>query len=169
MEVEATLAPHAAVEGVLLDREQRSRLFAYARSRFGLDSDTAEDLLQETAIELLRFRTLVRRPRGLVFTVFHTRCCRYLRQMQAERRAFSDGRCTVAKKAGEMSDPEELDSRLFVQRALEEVSASCRKLLLAYYVEGCSLRESADVMALAHSGVWKTISRCLRKLRACLA
>ena len=169
MEVEASLAPHAAVEGVLLDREQRSRLVAYARSRFGLDSDTTEDLLQETAIELLRLRTLVRSPRGFVFTVFHARCCRFLRQLQAERRIFSEGKRAVAEETCEVADPEELDSRLFVQRGLEEVSASCRKLLLAYYVEGRSLRESAAEMALAYSGVWKTINRCLKKLRACLA
>ena len=169
MEVEASLASHAAVEGVLLDREQRSRLVAYARARFGLDPDTTEDLLQETAVELLRLRTLVRSPRGFVFTVFHARCCRYLRQMQAERRIFSEGKRAVAEEICEVADPEELDSRLFVQRGLEEVSASCRKLLLAYYVEGRSLRESAAEMALAYSGVWKTINRCLKKLRACLA
>jgi RNA polymerase sigma factor (sigma-70 family) len=169
MEVEASLAPHAAVESVLLDREQRSRLIAYARARFGLDSDTAEDLLQETAIELLRLRTLVRSPRGFVFTIFHARCCRYLRHMLAERRMFSDGTCAVAEETGGVADPEELDSRLLVRRGLEEISASCRKLLHAYYVEGRSLRESADAMALAYSGVWKTINRCLKKLRACLA
>jgi len=169
MEVEATLASQAAVEGVLLDREQRSRLVAYARARFGLDSDTAEDLLQETAIELLRLRTLVRSPRGFVFTVFHARCCRYLRHVQAERRMFSDGACTVGEETGGAAGAAEIDSHLLLQRGLEEISASCRKLLHAYYVEGRSLRESAEAMALAYSGVWKTINRCLKKLRACLA
>lgn len=169
MEVERSLAPHAAVEGVLLDREQRSRLFAYARARFGLDSDTAEDLLQETAIELLRLRTVIRSPRGFVFTVFHARCCRHLRHVQAERRMFSEGKRAVTDEGGGVADSEELDSRLLLQRGLEEISASCRKLLRAYYVEGRSLRESADAMALAYSGVWKTINRCLKKLRACLA
>jgi RNA polymerase sigma factor (sigma-70 family) len=169
MEVVGSLASHAAAEGVLLDREQRSRLVAYARVRFGLDSDTAEDLLQETAIELLRLRTLVRSPRGFVFTVFHARCCRYLRHVQAERRMFSDTTSTVTEETGGVAEPEELDSRLLLQRGLEEISASCRKLLQSYYVEGCSLRESADAMALAYSGVWKTINRCLKKLRACLA
>jgi DNA-directed RNA polymerase specialized sigma24 family protein len=82
---------------------------------------------------------------------------------------FSDGKCAVADDTGGVADPEELDSRLLVQRGLEEISASCRKLLHAYYVEGRSLRESADAMALAYSGVWKTINRCLKKLRACLA
>lgn len=169
MEVEASLARNSAVEGVLLDREQRLRLVAYARARFGIDSDTAEDLLQETAIELLRLRTLVRSPRGFVFTVFHARCCRHVRQAQAERRMFSGASCSDSSAASNTPDSAEIDSRLLVQRALGEISDSCRKLLNAYYVEGRSLRESAETMALAYSGVWKTINRCLKKLRACLA
>lgn len=169
MEVETRLASQATAEGVLLDREQRSRLVAYAHARFGIDDDTAEDLLQETAIELLRLHTLVRSPRGFVFTIFHARCCRYLRHVQAERRMFSGGERAVAEDVSGATDCEEIDSRLLLQRGLEEISDSCRKLLHAYYVEGCSLRESAETMALAYSGVWKTINRCLKKLRACLA
>jgi RNA polymerase sigma factor (sigma-70 family) len=170
LKVDTSLAPRAALEGVLLDREQRSRLVAYARARFGIDSDTAEDLLQETAIELLRLRTLVHSPRGFVFTVFHARCCRWVRNAQAERRMFSAGERDGSGPAATCeADPAELDARLLVQQALEEISDSCRKLLHAYYVEGRSLRESAETMALAYSGVWKTINRCLKKLRACLA
>jgi RNA polymerase sigma factor (sigma-70 family) len=158
------------VEGVLLDREERSRLVAYARARFGIDPDSAEDLLQETAIELLRLRTLVHSPRGFVFTVFHARCCRYLRNLRAERRMFSGDEFTVAEEASAAGDEcEFLDSRLLLQRAFGEISPSCRKLLHAYYVEGRSLRESGEAMALAYSGVWKTINRCLKRLRACLA
>ncbi|HEX5133769.1 MAG TPA: sigma-70 family RNA polymerase sigma factor, partial [Thermoanaerobaculia bacterium] len=152
-----------------LDREQRSRLVAYARARFGFDTETAEDLLQETAIELLRLRTLVRSPRGFVFTVFHARCCRYLRQTQAERRVFPGRERAIREETGERADPGDVNSRLLLKRGFEEISVSCRKLLLAYYVEGQSLRESAETMALAYSGVWKTINRCLKKLRACLA
>jgi RNA polymerase sigma factor (sigma-70 family) len=167
-EVETNLGPRAAVEGVLLDPEQRSRLVAYARGRFGIDSDTAEDLLQETAIELLRLRTLVRNPRGFVFTVFHTRCCRYLRAVRAERRVFAASGCAAAEDFSEPAHSEELESRIMVERALAEISATCRKLLHAHYVEGRSLRESAEATALAYSGVWKTINRCLKRLRACL-
>lgn len=76
-------------EAVLLDGEQRSRLVAYARSRFGIESDDAQDLLQETALELLRHRTIVRSPHGFTFKVFHTRCCRFLQARQANRRVFS--------------------------------------------------------------------------------
>jgi RNA polymerase sigma factor (sigma-70 family) len=169
MELEKPLLGRTAVEGVLADPAQRSRLVAYARSRFGIDSDTAEDLLQETAIEVLRQRSLVSRPRGFIFTVFHARCCRFLRHQQARYRVFDRGDCATVEEAPGAAASETIDSRLTVEQALEEISAGCRKLLLAYYVEGQSLREAANVTALAYSGVWKTITRCLQKLRRCLA
>lgn len=169
MELETPLVGRTAVEGVLADPGQRSRLVAYARSRFGIDPDTAEDLVQETALEVLRQRSLVSSPRGFIFTVFHARCCRYLRLQQARHRVFDRGECGTVEEAPSGATSEGIDSRLTVEQALEEISEGCRKLLLAYYVEGQSLREAANLMALAYSGVWKTISRCLQKLRRCLA
>ena len=169
MELETPLLGRTAVEGVLSDPAQRSRLVAYARSRFGIDSDAAEDLLQETALEVLRQRSLVSSPRGFIFTVFHARCCRFLRNQQARYRVFDRGDCTTLEKAPNAATPDGIDSRLTVGRALEEISEGCRKLLLAYYVEGQTLREAANGTALAYSGVWKTITRCLQKLRRCLA
>jgi RNA polymerase sigma factor (sigma-70 family) len=168
MELETPLVGRSAVEGVLSDPAQRSRLLAYARARFGIDNDTAEVLLQETALEVLRQRTLVSSPRGFVFTVFHARCCRFLRHLQARRRVF-DRDCGTVEDAPSAIESDGIDSRLTVEQALEEISEGCRKLLLAYYVEGQSLREAARLTALAYSGVWKTITRCLRKLRQCLA
>jgi len=169
MELEKPLLGRTAVEGVLADPAQRSRLVAYARSRFGIDTDAAEDLLQETALEVLRQRSLVSRPRGFIFTVFHARCCRFLRNQQARYRVFDRGDFVTVEEAPSAEASETIDSRLTVEQALEEISAGCRKLLLAYYVEGQSLREAANVTALAYSGVWKTITRCLQKLRRCLA
>jgi RNA polymerase sigma factor (sigma-70 family) len=154
-------------EAVLQDGEQRSRLVAYARSRFGIDSDDAQDLLQETALELLRHRTIVRSPHGFTFKVFHTRCCRFLQARQANRRVFSSTQEPV-ETACDTSTLETADRKLELREVLETISSSCRKILLAYYVEGRSLRETAQAMPLAHSGVWNTINRCLRRLRACL-
>lgn len=155
-------------EAVLLDGEQRARLVAYARSRFGIESDDAQDLLQETALELLRNRTIVRSPHGFTFKVFHTRCCRYLEARKANRRVFS-GAPEPAQIACDTSASVTADKKLELREVLETISSSCRKILLSHYVEGRSLRETAQAMPLPYSGVWNTISRCLRRLRACLA
>ncbi len=167
MELETPSPARSVVEAVLQDPDERSRLMGYARVRFGIDRDTAEDLLQETALDLLRQRSLVRSPKGFVFTVFHARCSRYLRRNVADRLVFNPAKPQASR--AESRDSPTIDSRLALQEALKEISVGCRKLLLAYYFEGRSLREAADVTARAYSGVWKTIDRCLKKLRRCLA
>jgi RNA polymerase sigma factor (sigma-70 family) len=163
-----SLTSREIAETVLQDGEQRSRLVAYARSRFGIELDDAQDLLQETALELLRHRTMVRSPHGFTFKVFHTRCCRFLEARQANRRVFS-GAQELAETACDTSALETADRKLELREVLETISSSCRRILLAYYVEGRSLRETAQAIPLPYPGVWNTISRCLRRLRACLA
>jgi RNA polymerase sigma factor (sigma-70 family) len=151
-------------EAVFFDAGQRSRLMGYAFSRFGIESDQAEDLLQETALELVRQRTIVHNPGGFVFTVFRSRCCRYLAARREQRDVFSD----KPPESGRDPRCDGVESRLALREALGGISAACRKVLLAYYVDGQSLRDAAQETALAHSGVWKTISRCLKRLRRCL-
>jgi DNA-directed RNA polymerase specialized sigma24 family protein len=65
-------------EAVVLDEDRRGRLVGYACARFGISREDAEDLLQETALELLRCRSHVRNPDGFVFKVFKVRCARYV-------------------------------------------------------------------------------------------
>jgi RNA polymerase sigma factor (sigma-70 family) len=169
MELETPSLARSVVETVLLDPVERSRLIGYAGLRFGINRDNAEDLLQETALDLLRQRSLVRSPKGFVFTVFHARCSRFLRRNAADRRLFTPSEPETAPSASGEPACETIDSRLALQEALEEISPGCRKLLVAYYFEGRSLREAADATARAYSGVWRTIDRCLKRLRQCLA
>jgi RNA polymerase sigma factor (sigma-70 family) len=169
MELEKPSLARSVVETVLLDPQERSRLIGYARLRFGIDRDNAEDLLQETAVEVLRQRSLVRSPKGFVFTIFHARCSRFLRRHAADRRLFRPNEPETAPGSPGSPASETIDSHLALQKALDEISAGCRKLLFAYYFEGRSLREAADATARAYSGVWRTIDRCLKKLRRCLA
>lgn len=166
MSAEAPPTTGQIAEAVLLDPERRRKLFTYASSRFGIDKDDAEDLLQETALELLRYRSLVRSPEGFVFTVFRTRCTRFSGARRVSHRALSEGSDLASAPQAE---PEIIDRQLALREAFSELSASCRRILSAYYVEGQSLREAAQTMSLAYSSVGKTLSRCLRKLRECLA
>jgi RNA polymerase sigma factor (sigma-70 family) len=169
MKLETPSVARSVVETVLLDPAERSRLIGYARLRFGIDRDNAEDLLQETALEVLRQRSLVRSPKGFVFTIFHARCSRLLRRHAADRLLFRPSEPETTPNASGSPASEAIDSRLALQKALDEISAGCRKLLFAYYFEGRSLREAADATSRAYSGVWRTIDRCLKKLRQCLA
>jgi RNA polymerase sigma factor (sigma-70 family) len=154
-------------EALLLDREQRRQLFSYACARFGIGSHDAEDLLQETVLELLRCQLCVRSPEGFVFAVFRSRCARFVAAQVAAHGVFSKQEVTATEP---QSQPAlQAEERLAVREGLDTISAACRRLLRAYYVEGQSLREAAQTVSLAYSSVAKTISRCLRRLRQCLA
>jgi RNA polymerase sigma factor (sigma-70 family) len=154
-------------EAVLLDQERRRQLFSYASARFGITPSDAEDLLQETVLELLRCQNCIRSPEGFVFAVFRSRCSRFVAGKVAANGVFANKDASTVEPLSPA--PLETDVQVALREALEGISAACRRLLRAYYVEGQSLREAAHTVSLAYSSVSKTISRCLQKLRQCLA
>jgi len=153
--------PARQIAATLLEESRRTRLFSYAHSRFGITGDDAEDLLQDTASELLRYRDYVRRPEGFVFSVFRSRCVRYATARRQRREIFATG----GNPEAALAPPEWLDRQIALREALAELSSSCQRLLCAYYVEGHSLREAARLVSLQYSSVGKTLSRCVKKLR----
>jgi RNA polymerase sigma factor (sigma-70 family) len=155
-------------EVVLVNQRERAKLFAYANSRFGICANDAEDLLQETALELLRQRSYVRSPEAFVFTVFRARCARFIGSLRAKRDVFASSATHVDNVAAPMG-AEQFDRQLALRQALGLISSPCRRLLSAYYVEGVDLKEAGRRLSLAYASVSTTLSRCLRKLRECLA
>jgi RNA polymerase sigma factor (sigma-70 family) len=169
MGAEAPPTTWQVAEAVLLDGHQRARLLAYARDRFGVPAEDARDLVQDTALELLRHQTHVENPSGFVMAIFHSRCCRYADARRRGREVFTAVPEPSEIRAPEDKDSSALDRQLALRQALQEISSSCRRILAAYYVEGQTLTETAQSMALASSGVFKTLARCLKRLRKCLA
>src|SRR5215470_15911002 len=120
MSSEAPKTARQVVETVLLDPHKRRKLVGFARSRYGIPSADAEDLLQDTALELLRLRHYVHKPRAYVYAVFRARCSRIPafnrvnlgRGQTAEERASAEG----------YPADEILDSRLTVTQALGTMS-----------------------------------------------
>lgn len=164
-EVDPTVRDYAKA---LLQEPERGRLLGYARSRFGIGTQDSEDLLQETALELLRQRHYVQNPRGFVFAVFRGRCTRWV-QARRIRREILAGGTELCEAVAHPAATENADRQLSLRQAFGEISFPCQRLLCAYYIEGRSLREAAEAMSLAYSGVAKTINRCLKRLRACLS
>ena len=167
MGVEAPPTTRQIAVAVLADPGQRSRLLGYARDRFGIGSEDAQDLLQDTALELLCQHSHIESPQGFVFALFRSRCCRFVEGRRRGLEVFvARPACEASPAPGGAGD---LDRRLALREALNGISSSCRRLLAAYYVEGQTLTETARVMELASSGVFKTINRCLQRLRRCIA
>ena len=166
MSTEAPQTPRQVVESLLLDSDERCRLLGFARNRYGIRREAAEDVLQETAVQLLAQRQRVRNPRAYLYAVFRVRCRRYLGLSfrRAEVVPIPDGSFDVPASALEADSGRSIALR----EGLVRISSGCRKILAAHYIEGCNLRETAERMSLAYSGITKAISRCLKRLRACL-
>ncbi len=160
------LTPRQVVESLLLDSDERCRLLGFAGSRYGIRREAAEDVLQETAVQLLAQRQRVRNPKAYLYSVFRIRCRRYLGSSLRYSNATGIPNGPLEVPA---NDPEADSGRsIALREGLVRISLACRKLLAAHYIEGCSLRETAERMTLAYSGITKAISRCLKRLRACL-
>jgi RNA polymerase sigma factor (sigma-70 family) len=168
MPTEAPLTTRQVVETVLLDPQERRGLIAYARIRHGIQDQDAEDLLQDTAFDLLRQRRYVHSPQGFVFAVFRSRCRHFIRSRRVHDRLFKRSETHTEQLPGSTS-VEKMERRLVIRQALDGISSICRRLLAAHYIHGQSLREAAARMTVAYSGVSTTITRCLRKLKACLS
>jgi RNA polymerase sigma factor (sigma-70 family) len=153
-------------EAVLLDQSRRRKLLAYAFTRFGISTQDGEDLFQDSAVELLRYKGSIRSPEGFLFAVFHTQCARFAEKRGAENQSSSSMPSDHADAFAAQDRPYR---QLVLREGLDFVSPSCRRLLRAYYGQGQTLREAARTVSLAYSGVAKTISRCLQKLRSCLS
>jgi RNA polymerase sigma factor (sigma-70 family) len=166
MSMEALQTPRQVVETLLLDPGERSRLLSFAQRRYGIRREAAEDVLQDAAVQLLAQRRRVRKPRAYLFSVFRIRCRRYL----GSSLRYSDAVPLPDESFGFPDHDQETDAgrSIALHEGLVRISSACRKILAAHYIEGRSLRETAERMTLAYSGITKAISRCLKRLRACL-
>lgn len=166
MSVDAPLTPRQVVENLLLDSNERCKLLRFAQTRYGIPIDVAEDVLQDTAVQLLNQQRSVRKPRAYLFAVFRIRCRMHLSSRSVNLDMLPISEDSLDTLAGSREDDK--DRVIALHQALAHISSSCRRLLAARYMEGQSLREAADRMRLAYSGITKTLTRCLKRLRACL-
>lgn len=160
-----TSGPEAA-EALLLDREEYERLASMAFRRFGIRREEAEDLLAETLLELSACDAVVRSPKGFAYHVFYTRCCRWL-EREGRRREETSGLDPGSIRPSDHTAAD-IDWSLALRQAFGRLSVVCRRLLVGYYVEGLSLRETAETTGHSSKQVWKRLDGCLRRLKQCL-
>ncbi len=157
-------------ESILTDPDRRRRLLKLAWARYQIASGDAEEILQETALQVLCYRSYIRNPDAFVLAVFKACCARFIAGVVTARQLVAD--LPAAVDVDSFPDPFESDDfqrRMALREAIWTVSSACRRFLSAYYIEGEDLREVARRLSLAYSSASKTLSRCLKKLRECLA
>lgn len=155
------LSGFEVAECLVLDRKLVRKLIALARSRFGIGETDAEDLVQETALEIARSPALIASPDGYAFQVFHNRCVRFLDRRTRDSAALAEASCAAPAPAGSR----QLDEKAIVRAGFARISPTCRALLTSYYVEGASLKETAARSGHSPKTVWKRLSACLAKLK----
>ena len=148
-------------EFLVLDKRLVRKLVVLARSRFGIDEVDAEDLVQETALEIARSPALIASPESYSFQVFHNRCARFRERRTKTSAIFVETRDWDRTLAAE----EKLDEKAILRAGFARISATCRTLLTNYYVEGTSLKETAARTGHSPKQVWKRLSACLKKLK----
>ena len=63
-------------------------------------------------------------------------------------------------------DPQ-TDVFILLRQTLAQASPACRRLIRAHYLEGKTLKETAEALSYASSQVvWTLLDRCIRRLRA---
>ena len=159
---ERLLTDHEAAAELASDPEQRRKLAAYAWKRLGLSREDADEVIQDTCVDLMHLRQLVRSREGLAFRIFSLHCGKRLRGRR--RRPEATGFEGVFARQESRDLP--ADDRVLLREVFEEMSPTCRRLVLALYLEGTSPLEMARTGRWASPKVISNMtSRCLRKLR----
>lgn len=154
-------------ESIATGGELSRRLEAHARLRFRLPASDAEDAVQDVCLELMRRDEPVHDPEALAFRILQYRCAHFLRARAIRREVLAGD---VPGFADDLASPDRrVELNALLSRAVAEATPACRRLLLAHYVEGRSLRETAEALSYASpNNVWALLDRCIRKLRAVL-
>lgn len=119
-------------------------------------------MIQETCIDLMHLRQLVRSREGLAFRIFSLRCGKRLAAGKRRPEAADPDRHLARRESHDLP----ADDRVLLREAFEEMSPTCRRLVLALYLEGISPSEMARAGRWASPKVVSNLtSRCIRKLR----
>ena len=151
-------------EQLLLDPREIARLTRLARLQFGIDESDALDLLQETALDVVREQAGIRHPRAYVTRVFYMQCCQYVRRAVRSRARLSPEALPDVAAPGGLST----EDLMALRQALGRISPGCRGLLMAHYMEGKGFGEAAREFGFSDKQAWKRFNACLRKLRLAL-
>lgn len=141
------------------------RMEAHLRYRFRLSAPEVEDVMQDVLLELMRYDEPLREAEGFSFRVLHLRTLQFLRNKGVRREEPIED---DTKTADDWLAPDpRTDVHLLLRQTLAQASPACRRLIRAHYLEGKTLKETAETLSYASSNVvWTLLDRCIRRLRA---
>lgn len=154
-------------ESIAAGGDLRSRMEAHVSQRFRLSASEVEDIMQDVLLELMRYDEPVRDSDALAFRILHLRSLQVLRYKAVRRETRVEDEASFDDRAGTGPVPVEL--LVLVKQTLRQATPACRRLLRAHYLEGRTLKETAQILSYSSpNNVWTLLDRCVRRLRAAL-
>ncbi|MBK8598508.1 MAG: sigma-70 family RNA polymerase sigma factor [Holophagales bacterium] len=140
---------------------------AHVRHRFRLSAPEVDDVIQDVVLELMRYEEPVRDSEGLVFRILHLRTLQLLRRRGVRREEPIEDDLRTAEDLP-IQGPD-ADVRILLRQTLAQTTPACRRLIRAHYLEGKTLKETAEALSYASLNVvWTLLDRCIRRLRSVL-
>ncbi len=125
----------------------------------------AEDAVADTFAEAWKGIKNLREPeafRGWIFRILSARCKRQIAKIMTHKKEIDlDSYYETAEEAA----PESATCRAELREALESLTPEERQIVLLSVLEGYTMREIAEMLALPQGTVSSKLSRSLKKLR----
>jgi RNA polymerase sigma-70 factor (ECF subfamily) len=141
-------------------------LFRYLRHLL-TDVDLAQDVLQETLMQVYRKITWLREPTLLLPWAYRIASREAFRRLRVRRRLAET---TLDDAAAEGVEPSHADDAILdaLPRFLESISPASRSVLTLHYIEELSLSEIAAILGLSQGTVKSRLAYGLVQLRRAL-
>lgn len=140
-------------------------VYGFVYARVGGDESAAGDLVQETLFEAVKSADRFRGEAALATWLCTIAKRRLARHYERERRE-EIARSGLRLVQGELTDePDEIDSRDEMVRALGKLSALHRQVLVLKYLDGCTVAEIADAVGRTRVQVQSLLQRARDSLR----
>lgn len=152
-------------ETIAAKGDLRRRMEAHLRYRFRLSAPEVDDVMQDVLLELMRYDEPLREAEGLSFHILHLRTLQFLRNKGVRREEPLEA---DTRTADDWTAPDlHPDVLVLLRQTLAQTSPACRRLIRSHYLEGKTLKETAETLSYAsRSVVWTLLDRCIRRLRA---
>ena len=136
------------------------RIFA----RFRLPPEDAEDVLQQSFLDLVYKRKQVYNPEAWVTATVRNRCITYWRKRRRQIWDAVDSALLDLLAKPEAPSQRQVTLRRDLEKLLARLPERCRSVLVLRYGLGYRSREVADLLGYQPSSIRKVTSRCIAAL-----
>lgn len=133
-------------------------------SRFRLPPEDAEDVLQQSFLDLVYKQSQVYNPEAWLVATVRNRCIMYWRKRRRQIWDAVDSAMLDLIAQPEAPGQKQVALRQDLQRVLARLPERCRSVLVLRYGLGYRSREVADLLGYQPSSIRKVTSRCIAAL-----